>query len=204
MTDRRELPTYTISETTHYLSVPAATIRYWSVGRGSYLPQQNRVAALPESVSMPFADRTRVKGTGELIDLFGAWLRRSVREQLVEMDRHPITVPFRGGRKSNGDSVGDGAVHKRLTIGWWKFPFLASQEAIPDFLTHILSIPSYFYKTANILLYSLCSFSSAANSSSNGRNRCVGQLGICSYSMSPCRNSEWVRCFTVLTFNHRS
>ena len=38
MTDRRELPTYTISEAAHYLSVPAATIRYWSVGRGSYLP----------------------------------------------------------------------------------------------------------------------------------------------------------------------
>ncbi|MCY4450682.1 MAG: hypothetical protein OXC01_01915 [Immundisolibacterales bacterium] len=38
MTDRRELPTYTVSEAAHYLSVPAATIRYWSVGRGSYLP----------------------------------------------------------------------------------------------------------------------------------------------------------------------
>ena len=38
MTDRRELPTCTISEAAHYLSVPAATIRYWSVGRGSYLP----------------------------------------------------------------------------------------------------------------------------------------------------------------------
>jgi len=47
-----------------------------------------------------------------------------------------------------------------------------------------------FYKMANILLYSLCSSSSAANSSINGRNRCVGQLGICSYSMSPCRNNE--------------
>ena len=38
MTDRREFPTYTISEAAHYLSVPAATIRWWSVGRGSYLP----------------------------------------------------------------------------------------------------------------------------------------------------------------------
>ena len=43
-----------------------------------------------------------------------------------------------------------------------------------------LSIPSYSYKMANILLYSLCSASSRANSSSNGRNRWVGQLGICS------------------------
>ena len=38
MTDRRELPTYTIPEAAHYLSVPAATIRCWSVGRGSHLP----------------------------------------------------------------------------------------------------------------------------------------------------------------------
>ena len=43
-----------------------------------------------------------------------------------------------------------------------------------------LSIPSYFHKMANILLYSLCSASTAANSSSNGRNRSGGQLGICS------------------------
>ena len=53
-----------------------------------------------------------------------------------------------------------------------------------------LKHPLKFYKMANILLYSLCSSSSAANSSINGRNRCVGQLGICSYSMSPCRNNE--------------
>ena len=44
----------------------------------------------------------------------------------------------------------------------------------------VLSIPSYFHKMANILLYSLCSASMAANSSSNGRNRSGGQLGICS------------------------
>ena len=36
--DPREWPTYTISEVAHYLSVPAATIRYWSVGRDDYAP----------------------------------------------------------------------------------------------------------------------------------------------------------------------
>ncbi len=36
--DFRELPTYTISEAAHYLSVPATTIRYWSMGRGPYEP----------------------------------------------------------------------------------------------------------------------------------------------------------------------
>ena len=36
--DPRELPAYTISEAAHYLAVPAATIRYWSVGRDAYAP----------------------------------------------------------------------------------------------------------------------------------------------------------------------
>ena len=36
--DPRELPAYTISEAAHYLGVPAATIRYWSVGRDNYAP----------------------------------------------------------------------------------------------------------------------------------------------------------------------
>ena len=34
--DPRELPAYTITEVAHYLSVPPATIRYWSVGRDGY------------------------------------------------------------------------------------------------------------------------------------------------------------------------
>ena len=34
----RELPAYTISEAAHYLAVPAATVRYWSVGRDDYAP----------------------------------------------------------------------------------------------------------------------------------------------------------------------
>ena len=36
--DPRQLPCYPISEVAQYLAVPAATIRYWSVGRGSYEP----------------------------------------------------------------------------------------------------------------------------------------------------------------------
>jgi len=43
-----------------------------------------------------------------------------------------------------------------------------------------LKHPLIFHKMANILLYILCSANIVANSSSNGRNRCVGQLGICS------------------------
>ena len=42
--DRRELPAYTISEAAHYLAVPAATVRYWSVGRDDYAP----LIAVPE------------------------------------------------------------------------------------------------------------------------------------------------------------
>ena len=36
--DPRELPAYSISEAAHYLAVPAATMRYWSVGRDRYEP----------------------------------------------------------------------------------------------------------------------------------------------------------------------
>lgn len=43
--ERRELPAYTIAEAAHYLSVPQATVRYWSNGRGNCLPLIN----IPES-----------------------------------------------------------------------------------------------------------------------------------------------------------
>ncbi len=33
-----ELPAYTIAEAAHYLTVPTATVRYWSVGQGDYEP----------------------------------------------------------------------------------------------------------------------------------------------------------------------
>lgn len=36
MNDRRELPAYAISEAAHYLGLPAATVRIWSVGRDDY------------------------------------------------------------------------------------------------------------------------------------------------------------------------
>ncbi|MDE0166994.1 MAG: DUF433 domain-containing protein [Bryobacterales bacterium] len=36
--DARDLPTYTIPEAAHYLGVPAATVRYWSVGQGAFGP----------------------------------------------------------------------------------------------------------------------------------------------------------------------
>ncbi len=36
--DRRELPAYSIAEAAHYLSVPEATVRYWSTGQDSYRP----------------------------------------------------------------------------------------------------------------------------------------------------------------------
>lgn len=38
MNDWRDLPTYAVSEAAHYLAVPAATVRYWSVGRDEYEP----------------------------------------------------------------------------------------------------------------------------------------------------------------------
>jgi uncharacterized protein (DUF433 family) len=34
--DPRELPAYSIAEAAHYVSVPAATVRYWATGQGKY------------------------------------------------------------------------------------------------------------------------------------------------------------------------
>ena len=49
-----------------------------------------------------------------------------------------------------------------------------------------------------------CSMSMFPNVSINGRIRSSGQLGRWWYSISPCRNNECVRRFTVFAFNQRS
>ena len=49
--DPRELPAYTVTEAAHYLRVPAATIRYWSVGRGDYAPLIEVPAHVPTLLS---------------------------------------------------------------------------------------------------------------------------------------------------------
>ena len=58
--------------------------------------------------------------------------------------------------------------------------------------------------TPKISRYTRCSISICENFSTNGRSRCSGQFGMCSYSINPWRNSECVRRFTVFAFNHRS
>ena len=49
--DPRGLPAYTISEAAHYLSLPAATIRYWSLGRDGYEPLIAAAAKSPTLLS---------------------------------------------------------------------------------------------------------------------------------------------------------
>ena len=49
--DPRKLPAYTIAEAAHYLAVPAATIRYWSVGRDAYAPLIEVPAHVPTLLS---------------------------------------------------------------------------------------------------------------------------------------------------------
>ena len=52
--------------------------------------------------------------------------------------------------------------------------------------------------------YTRCSMSMLPNVSINGRMRSSGQLGRWWYSISPCRNNECVRRFTVFAFSQRS
>lgn len=49
--DPRQLPAYTISEAAHYLGLPAATVRFWSVGRDEYKPLINVPKGAPTLVS---------------------------------------------------------------------------------------------------------------------------------------------------------
>ena len=58
--------------------------------------------------------------------------------------------------------------------------------------------------TPKISRYTRCSMSMLPNVSINRRIRSSGQLGRWWYSISPCRNNECVRRFTVFAFNQRS
>ena len=81
---------------------------------------------------MPSADGTSVLSTSELVDLFRCRFHRFVRQQLVEVDRYPIAVPFRGRRKPDGYCVGDGAEDQGFAITYRQRLFLASQKPILD------------------------------------------------------------------------
>ena len=69
-------------------------------------------------------------------------------------------------------------------------------SCIPSFCKHQI--------TPKTSRYTCCSMSMLPNVSINGRIRSSGQLGRWWYSISPCRNSECVRRFTVFAFNQRS
>src|SRR5271163_3074445 len=49
--DAREIPTYTISEAAHYLLIPPATLRSWTVGR--YYPVQHGRRLFKPILSVP-------------------------------------------------------------------------------------------------------------------------------------------------------
>ena len=69
-------------------------------------------------------------------------------------------------------------------------------SCIPSFCQHQI--------TPKTSRYTRCSMSMLPNVSINGRIRSSGQLGRWWYSISPCRNNECVRRFTVFAFNQRS
>ena len=69
-------------------------------------------------------------------------------------------------------------------------------SCIPSFCKHQI--------TPKTSRYTRCSMSMLPNVSINGRIRSSGQLGRWWYSISPCRNNECVRRFTVFAFNQRS
>ena len=69
-------------------------------------------------------------------------------------------------------------------------------SCIPSFCKHQI--------TPKTSRYTRCSMSMFPNAFINGRIRSSGQLGRWWYSISPWRNNECVRRFTVFAFNQRS
>ena len=73
---------------------------------------------------------------------------------------------------------------------------LGKLSCIPSFCKHQI--------TPKTSRYTRCSMSMFPNAFINGRIRSSGQLGRWWYSISPWRNNECVRRFTVFAFNQRS
>ena len=82
---------------------------------------------------------------------------------------------------------------REQALAW---PQRVATSCIPSFCQHQI--------TPKTSRYTRCSMSMFPNVSINGRIRSSGQLGRWWYSISPCRNNECVRRFTVFAFNQRS
>ena len=85
--------------------------------------------------------------------------------------------------------------HRSLPDRWQPSPS-SGPHASPYFCRHQI--------TPKTSRYTRCSMSMLPNVSINRRTRSSGQLGRWWYSISPCRNNECVRRFTVFAFNQRS
>ena len=83
--DPRGLPAYTISEAAHYLSVPAATIRYWSLGRDGYEPLIAAAAKSPTLLS--FLNLTELHVLAAIRRKHEVKMR-SIREAIRYLGRH--------------------------------------------------------------------------------------------------------------------
>ena len=83
----------------------------------------------------------------------------------------------------------------------WPAPIPAPVQTVRTLMHPLILEHQITPKTSR---YTRCSMSMLPNVSINGRIRSSGQLGRWWYSISPCRNSECVRRFTVFAFNQRS
>ena len=90
---------------------------------------------------------------------------------------------------------GERGIDEIEDLEWYGQRF-AEPHASPYFCRHQI--------TPKTSRYTRCSMSMLPNVSINRRIRSSGQLGRWWYSISPCRNNECVRRFTVFAFNQRS
>ena len=116
----------------------------------------------------------------------------------------PREILVRGRRdlSDRGEDLGEpgSPVPTRVVTGFILLP--GRLHAPREILMHPLILQHQI--TPKTSRYTRCSMSMLPNVSINGRIRSSGQLGRWWYSISPCRNSECVRRFTVFAFNQRS
>ncbi len=137
-------------------------------------PYRGRNLGLPYELAA-----TRLRYLGGSSNHWGGWCRPLDPYDFAARDHIPLSGwPI--SREDLNPYLEDALKVCEVATGGIGLSAFEHDFGYEGFLHHALSIPSYFHKMANILLYSLCSASMAANSSSNGRNRSGGQLGICS------------------------
>ena len=102
------------------------------------LPQRAGVAARPELSAVSVTDWSGVNGAGKLVNLFGCFGERFIRQQLMETDRDLIVIPFGIRREPDGYPTGKGAQNQGVPIPRRESECLATEKSIFDVISNFV------------------------------------------------------------------